>query len=435
MKVTFDRTENRTAYIVVEPEAADLKKHIDKVYKRMARKVEIPGYPDGNAPFDVIEKYIDKEQALEDAIKDLAHEDSSRIIKEQNIENWLQPMITILQYDPPKYEIAVALKPVVEIADYRKLKVEPEPPEVTDAEVDAILERQRIQVGTLVSVARPVQGGDLLILDVEGKVEGKTFMDKKYSKFYVNAEFVPEMPGLWEKLIGAKKEEQLNFKLTLPADYSDRSLAGKEADFCIRIHDVRELVLDEINDDFAKKVAPGVPSLEELKKRIRYNMAKEKEMTADTRFKEKIVARLIEESKIEYPTMLVDLQANQIMDDFKQQMKSSAKDENEYKEKMSFISMDKIKESSRELAKKRVLWSLVLDEVAKAEGITVSDDEIAAEIDGMTEDIEEEIKQKESRRRLHTYERENVTDVIKVRKTVNRLAEIVTGKEQSQQPA
>jgi trigger factor len=172
-----------------------------------------------------------------------------------------------------------------------------------------------------------------------------------------------------------------------------------------------------------------------LKKRIRYNMTKEKEMTTDTRFKEKIVAQLIEESRIEYPTMLIDLQASQLMDDFKQQLRSSAKDENEYKEKLNSISMDKIKENSVELAKKRVLWTLVLDEVAKAEGITVSDDEITAEIDGMTENIEEEMKRKESRRRLHTYERENVTDVIKVRKTVNRLAEIVTGKEQSEQSA
>ena len=432
MKVTFDRTENRTAYIVVEPEASDLEKHIRKVYKRMAKKADIPGYPEGDAPQDILEKYIDKKQVMEDAIKELAHEDSSSIIKEHNIENWLQPMITILQYDPPKYEIAAALRPIVEIADYRKLKVEPEPPEVSDAEVDTVLERQRIQIGTLTPVERPVQKGDLLVLDIEGNVDGKTFMSKKYSKFYVDENFVPELPGLWKKLSGAKKEEEFGFKLALPGEYPNKSLAGKTADFSVRIHDVRELVLDEINDAFAKKVAPGVPSLEELKKRIRYHLSKEKEMNADTRFKEKIVARLIEESHIEYPAMLNDLQANQLVEDFKQQMKSSAKDENEYKEKLSFISMDKIKESSMELAKKRVLWTLVLDEVAKAEGITVSDDEIAAEIDQMTDDIKEEIKQKESRRRLHTYERENVTDVIRVRKTVNRLAEIITGKEQTE---
>ncbi|NLT28391.1 MAG: hypothetical protein GXX97_04895, partial [Dehalococcoidales bacterium] len=94
--------------------------------------------------------------------------------------------------------------------------------------------------------------------------------------------------------------------------------------------------------------------------------------------------------------------------------------------------MDQIKKGCMELAKKRIEWTLILDEVAKAEGIVVSDEEIAEEIDGMTADIAEEMKQKEARRRLHSYERENVTDLIKVRKTVNRLAEIVTGKEQSQ---
>ena len=129
---------------------------------------------------------------------------------------------------------------------------------------------------------------------------------------------------------------------------------------------------------------------------------------------------------------MIDLQAKQIVEDYKEQLKSAAKDDREYQEKLKQISMEQLKKSSRELAEKRVVWTLALDEVAKAEGIDVSEEEIAAEIDGMTENIEEEMKQKEARRRLHSYERENVVDVIKVRKTVNRLAEIVTGKEQSQ---
>jgi len=138
---------------------------------------------------------------------------------------------------------------------------------------------------------------------------------------------------------------------------------------------------------------------------------------------------LIEKSHLEYPTMMIDLQAKQLAEDYKQQLKSSCKDDNEYHEKLNQISEERLAESSRSLAKKRVLWALVLDEVAKAEGITVSDEEITEEIDGMTENMEE-MKQKEARRRLHTYARENVQDLIKVRKTVNRLAEIVIGQEQ-----
>jgi trigger factor len=155
-------------------------------------------------------------------------------------------------------------------------------------------------------------------------------------------------------------------------------------------------------------------------------------MSAETRFKEKIVGALIQESRLEYPAIMVDLQTKQLMEDYKQEIKSSTKTESEYQEKLSMVPMDQIKKGCMELAKKRIEWTLILDEVAKAEGIVVSDEEIAEEIDGMTADIAEEMKQKEARRRLHSYERENVTDVIKVRKTVNRLAEIVTGKEQSQ---
>lgn len=430
MKVTYDRTENRTAYIIVEPEADDLKKYIDKVYNRMVKRVHIPDYPEGNAPPEVLENYIDREQLIEDAITELAYEDSSKIIKEQNIENWLQPMITVLQFEPPKYEIAVALRPIIEIADYRSLKVEPEPLEVTDDEVDIVLEKNRIQIGTLVTVNRPVKREDLIIIDIEGRVSGKPFLVKKATKFFVNENFAPEMPGFSDKLIGAEKDKEFSFKLTLPKDYADKAVAGKEADFTLKIYDVREQQLDEINDDFAKKVAPGVSSLEELKKRIRYHMTKEKELSADTRFKEKIVATLIEKSHLEYPTMMIDLQTKQITEDYLQQMKTDAKDDKEYQDKLKQISMEQLKKSSAELAKKRILWTLVLDEVAKAEGISVSEEEIAAEIDGMTENIGEEMRQKEARRRLHSYERENVIDIIKVRKTVNRLADIVTGKSQ-----
>jgi trigger factor len=430
MKAILDRTENRTAYIIVEPDAPELETCIEKVYQRLVKRVDIPGFARGSAPRDALEEHVGREQVLEEAIKELAHTTSSGIIKEHNIENWLQPMITILQYEPPKYEIAVALKPVVEIADYRSLKVEPESLEVSDEEVDAILEKQRIQLGVLDPVDRPVKKGDLIVVDIEGSVSGKPFFSKKNLKFHVDATFAPEMPGLAEKMAGAEKDEEFGFKLALPKDYSDRALAGREADFTVIVRDIRELSLDEINDDFAKKVAPGVPSLDELKKRIRYNLKKDKEQSADTKFKEKIVDLLIEKSHLEYPTMMIDLQARQLMEDYKQQLKSAAKDDKEYKEKMNRISMDLLSESARSLAKKRVLWALVLDEVAKAEGIEVSHEEVAEEIDGMTQDMDE-VKQKEARRRLHTYERENVTDLIRVRKTVNRLAEIVTGKKQT----
>ena len=186
MKVTYDRTENRTAYIIVEPEEEDLEKYIDKVYKHLAKRVHIPEYPEGNAPREVLENHIAREQVMEDAITEMAYEDYSKIIKEQNVENWLQPMITVLQFEPPKYEIAAALRPIVEIADYRSLKVEPEPLEVTDEEIDIVLEKNRIQIGTLVTVDRPVQSGDLIIVDIEGSISGKSFLSKKGSKFYVN---------------------------------------------------------------------------------------------------------------------------------------------------------------------------------------------------------------------------------------------------------
>jgi trigger factor len=424
MKVTLDRTESLTSYLIVEPEASEIRDYVESVSQRWLKRLEVPGFAKGAAPIEALEQHVSREDIIEEAIKEWAHKIYPKVIKEQNIDIWLQPMVTVIQKEPPKLQIAVALKPIVEICDYHNLKIAFEPLEVNEEEINNILEKSRLQLADHQPVDRPIQEGDLVDFDIEGIASGSMFLNKKGLRAQIMSNFAPEIPGLYKIFFGLKKGEEKEFKLELPANFKQKIVAGTEANFSVKINEIREVSLPALNNEFVQQVAPGAKSLDDLKERIRYNLKKEKEQNAAIKHKEKIVETLIENSKVEFPFLMVDLQANDLVNEYMQQIRSSCKDEKEYEEKTKEINEDKIKENARLLAKKRISWSLVLDEVAKSEGVEVADEEIAEEIDGMTNSIRDEAKKKEARRTMHRAERDNIIDIIKARKTINKLAEI-----------
>jgi trigger factor len=425
MKATLDKTENRMSYLTVETEAPEIEEYMEKVYQRLVRRTEVPGFRKGNAPREVLEKHVGREKLLEDAIKEMVPATCSKVMKEQNLEAVMQPMVKVLQNEPLKFEMIVPLKPVVELGDYKSIKLEPDSLEVSEEEVSEVLENLRKQYGDRYDVSdRPIKYGDIVTADVEGVIYESPFIRNKGVKFEMNADFAKEIPGLAEKIVGLKKGEESKFKLTLPEDYEAKLVAGKELDFTVRIHDVQGTSLPEIDDEFAKKIAPGIESLEALKERIRLNMKNEKERNAVANFEEKVVENLIEISKMEYPPIMVDMELQGLIEEYKQQLQASCRDQKEYEERMKQVPDAKLRENGKPMAKKRVLWSLVVNEAAKAEGITVTEPEIDEEIENMIKDAGQ--RAEELRQYMNEYNnRMNVESLLKARKTIKKLVEIV----------
>ncbi len=425
MKATLDKTENRMSYLTVETEASEIEEYMEKVYQRLVKRTEVPGFRKGNAPREILEKHVGREKLLEDAIKEMVPATCSRVIKEQNIEAIMQPMVRVLQNEPLKFEMIVPLKPVVELGDYKNIKVEPDSLEVSDEEVNEVIENLRKQYGGHFDVSdRPIKEGDVVTADVIGEIYESPFIRNKGIKFEVNSEFAKEIPGLVDKIIGMKKGEESKFKLTLPENYETKLVAGKQVDFTVTIHDVQGTSLPEVNDEFAKKIAPGVESLDALKERIRLNMKSEKERNAVAQFEEKVVESLIESSRLEYPPIMVDMELQGLIEEYKQQLMSTCRDQKEFDEKMKQMPEAKLRENGKPLAKKRVLWTLVINEVARVEEITVTEQEIDAEIEEMIKDAgprKDEYRQymQEENNRL------NVESMVRARKTIKRLVEIV----------
>jgi trigger factor len=425
MKSTLDKTENRMSYLTVVTEASELDEYMEKAYQRLVKRTEVPGFRKGNAPRDILEKHVGRDKMLEDAIREAVPVICSNVLQEQKIEAIMQPMVKIVQNEPLKFEMIVALKPLVELGDYKTMVVEADSLEVSDKEINEVLDNLRKQYGGRFEISdRPIMMGDKVTADIIGEIYESPFIRKKSVSFELNSEFAKEIPGLADKIVGMKKGEEQKFKLTLPDNYENKVVAGKEVLFTVTIKDVQGVNMPELDDEFAKKVAPGVDSVDDLKERIRANLKNEKERNAVSNYEEKVVEKLIESSKLEFAPIMVDMELEGLLQDYKRQLQASCRDEKEFEERMKQVPEAKLRENGRPMAKKRVLWSLVVNEVAKSEGIAVSAEEIDQEIEEMLNDAGQ--NKEEMRKYLQEKNgRVEVENFLHAKKTIKHLVDIV----------
>lgn len=425
MKSTLDKTENHMSYLTVVNEISEMEGYMEKAYQRLVKRTEVPGFRKGNAPRDILEKHVGREKLLEDAIREAVPFICDDVIKEHNLEPVMQPMVKIVENEPLKFEMIVALKPTVELGDYKNMVVEPEPLEVSDEELNEVLDNLRKQYGgSAESSDSPIKYGDNITADIIGEVYESPIIRNKGITFELNSEFAKEIPGLADKLVGMKKGEESKFKLTLPDDYENKVVAGKEVEFTVTIKDVRGMTLPELDDEFAKKVSPGIESLEALKDRIRTNLKSEKERNAVANYEEKVIEKLIEISKLEYPPVMIDMELQDLIEEYKRQLQASCRDEKEFEERMKQVPEAKLRENGKPMAKKRVLWTLVVSEVAKQEEIAVSEQEVDEEIESMLKDAGQ--RKEEMRKYLQESNgRREVESFLHAKKTIKHLVEMV----------
>jgi trigger factor len=425
MKSTLDKTENHMSYLTVVNEISEMEGYMEKAYQRLVKRTEVPGFRKGNAPRDILEKHVGREKLLEDAIREAVPFICDEVIKEHNLEPVMQPMVKIVENEPLKFEMIVALKPTVELGDYKNMVVEPEPLEVSDEELNEVLDNLRKQYGgSAESSDSPIKYGDNITADIIGEVYESPIIRNKGITFELHSEFAKEIPGLADKLVGMKKGEESKFKLTLPDDYENKVVAGKEVEFTVTIKDVRGMTLPELDDEFAKKVSPGIESLEALKDRIRTNLKSEKERKAVANYEEKVIEKLIEISKLEYPPVMIDMELQDLIEEYKRQLQASCRDEKEFEERMKQVPEAKLRENGKPMAKKRVLWTLVVSEVAKQEEIAVSEQEVDEEIDSMLKDAGQ--RKEEMRKYLQESNgRREVESFLHAKKTIKHLVEMV----------
>lgn len=419
MKVTRDKTEDRQAFLTIEMEPQEVAEALTAAYQRLAKRANIPGFRKGKAPRALLERYLSKDSVLEDALNHLLPQAYEKAIKEQQIAAIAQPEIELVQTDPVIFKARVPLAPEVQLGDYQEVRLKPEPVKVTVANVKEVIEQLRHQNATWESADRPVEYGDLAVFNIESQVDGATFINREGAQYLVARGANSPAPGFAEEIIGVKKGDEKSFDIKLPGDYIRKEFAGKEAHFTVKMLEVKQEILPELNDDFAAKLGPEIKNLNDLKMEVTRNLKLRAEARVKADFEEKVIEAVVSSSKVEFPPVLVDAEIHRMMHEQARQFEQQGANLEEY-----LKSIDKteaqLHEELRPVATKRVTQSLVLGKVAEMEKIEVSEQEIDEEIAAMLKNVTE--KKEALEKALNTPpSRDSMKQVLWTRKTVGRL--------------
>jgi len=424
MKVTNKTFENRQAILTIELDEADMKPAIKEAYQHAGRHADIPGFRKGKVPRHLLDQHFGKDRIIADAIEHAAPDICQKVVIEEKLAYYGQPQVEIMQQEPVVLKAVFPMPPEIELGDYKKLKTKPEKVKITAKQVDETIDNLRRQFSSWIPVERPVQAGDMLTIDLEGNIGDKPFINEKGSPYHVEPEKQSYITGLADAFIGMKAGEQKVFDITLGSDYPVPDMAGKVINFKARVHEVKGQDLPPADEDFVKKVAPDITTLKDLKARIKKNLETSARQQASNEFEIKLLDELVGKSRLEYPPQLLDMEIEKMIEGQLRHWKAYSRSREEYEEKLKAHTYEGMKQQFKDSAEERLRRSLVLSEFARQEKISVSEDELNAEIDRIASEPGD--RKEERVAALNKPEvRQSINDDIMTAKTLGRLVEVV----------
>ncbi len=428
MKVTLERLPESRVQLQIEIDEDRLERSLDSAYKRIAQKNRFPGFRPGKAPRNIVERAVGREGLIREALDKLVPAAYNEAIESEDIDAIGQPELEIDQLEPVKFTAIVPVRPSVQLNDYRSIRVEPDAVEVTDEVInEQILLLQR-RHATQVPVDRPVQWNDVLIADVQGEADGVQFLQDENAEFPLREEQALFLPGLADGFLGMIKGETKEFSLTVPADFRVERLQGQEAKFTLHIREVKEEHLPILDDEFAATInAEEFENFEALRTRLHSDILKSLEDSATTKFRNEAVEKLVEVATLEYPKLLVEHEIDHLIGE------ATGNDKAQYQNYLRTVgrSEAEFRETWRDAADLRVRRSLVLSEIAEAEGLAVTAEEIEEELDSLVAPMGDDAP----RFRQMFASDEGVATIrrnLLSRKTLDRLAAIARGELQEE---
>lgn len=423
MSVQVEKLEKNMAKLTIEVSAEEFEKAIQGAYLKQKNKISIPGFRKGKVPRAMVEKMYGAGIFYEDAANALIPEAYAKAAAESNLEITSQPEISVTQIEKGKafvFTAEVALKPEVTLGEYKGLEVEKASAEVTDEEITEELKKEQNKNARKIVVEdRAAENGDIVTLDFEGFVDGVVFDGGKGENYPLTLGSNSFIPGFEEQLVGKNTEESVDVTVTFPEDYQEAALAGKEAVFKCVIHKIEMNELPELDDEFAKDVSE-FDTLEEYKADVCRNLEEKKTADAKRQKEDAVVAKAVENASMEIPDAMVKDQARQQINDFASRLQSQGLNMEQY---MQFTgsTMETLEEQMKPQALKRIQSRLVLEKIAEAENIQVSDERLEEEIVKMASMYNMEAdKLKEM---LGDYEKEQMKKDIAVQEAVTLITE------------
>ena len=432
MNITQQEELARQTKLEIELDDNDIEPYLNKGYQRVVQRVNIPGFRKGKAPRSIVEKQFGKLYLINEIAEHMVSDVTSKIIEEKELDLGGLPRISLISLDPVKFEATVPLKPLVELGDYKTITVDLPVNKVNASDVNSQIERVRESQSTWEPVSRKAKLEDILTIDFTANVEGTVFIEKNDAIIILDNQRDTIVPGFCNNLVGVSKGKSKKFQIILPEDYraesSENDIGGKEASFEVTVTEIKERLLPEADDEFAKSVGSGHTSLKELKKSIKQELQQEFDREHDAQFENAAVTQLVEKSEITVPELLIEHELDHIMEERQQslsRMNVELKDFLSYSGKTEEEFKDELRQSSIE----RLHRTYILQSFLEQEKLEVDEQQVKLRLDQLKASInpaevkKSGIKPKELQQRIQEAE-DRIRGDIQFESAVKKLSDI-----------
>ena len=385
--------EANTYEVEVSVDGATFMAAVDKVYKKQVKKINVPGFRKGKAPRMIIERMYGAEIFYDDAMQDCYPDALDAAAKEADLKVISVTALeaTEVGKDGFTFKATVVVEPEIDVKDYKGIEVEAMSTEVTDDMIDHEIEHVRERNSRMVTVDdRPAENGDTVVIDFEGFCDGVAFEGGKAENYNLELGSGNFIPGFEEQLVGHNTDEEFTIDVKFPEEYQNDDLKGKDAQFKIKLHEIKKKELPEVDDDFVKDVSEKdtvAEYREELKEQIAHRLEHEAEHDLD----HKLTDAVIEKVEGDIPQQMFDNEAQNMMREMDMRLRQQGMDMNTYL-KYTGMEADAVLEMYKPEAEKRVKMRLALEKIAKLEDIKPSEEEIEAEYKKMSESYQMDVE-------------------------------------------
>ena len=433
MIVTKDSVTPTEVTLTISMDAEDEEPFLNRSYKRVSSRVRIPGFRPGKAPRSIVENQLGRETLVHEALEFMIPESLDKVLKDEDIQAFMEPQLEMIDTAPVSFKAVVPLEPIVDLGEFLSIRLEREEVAVTDEQVDHVLEDLRFESAPWEPVERPVSFGDLVTLNVTGTISGEPAINDQGIDFIPQLDNNLPFPGFSVYLEGMTEGQSKEFTLTVPDDYHQQDYAGKECRFNVEALAIKEKILPELDDEFAKGVRDGFESLTALSDHVRQRLTEEAEAAETRRLEQSSIEEVKKLAKIDASELVYQRELDLMYEERERALRNQRMDMELY---LSYVGQteEELREQMKPQAEDRLNTFLVLRKLAEVENIDISSEDVDAEISNLISSTSGEGEASMKKALSTDNAKESIRTSLMNRKIMARLVEIVQG-ESSASPA
>lgn len=427
MKITQEEVVDRQTVLLIELEDDDLGPYLDRGYRRVVQRISVPGFRKGKAPRWRVEQVVGREGLINEVLDTMLPEVTDRAISEQELDAAGLPRLELVEISPFSVKATVPLVPKIDLGSYTDIRIPFEPVEVADEDVDQRLEQLRENAASWEPVDRPVQAGDLITMDAVGTVAGRKVLNEQNAVYFVDEDSTRPFPGFSQQLVGIESGSAKEFSLVLPADFVDQTIAGGTIELTVTASEIKERILPELDDEFAKGVGDGHESLDALRHEVEKELATDAEQAAERSYRDAVLQALVDGTEVELSPLMVEHETEHIQDDQARVLNQINVRMDDYLRSIGKTA-EEMETETQDEATGRLKRTFLLTKVAEAEGITASDEEVEEKVNELLSESREGAPRVQDSDELRSSLRRSLL----VDRTIDRLVAMAKGEAASE---